>query len=110
IWETPIAGHVESSPAVAGDRVYFGAGQAGIVCLDAASGRQRWRFPGRHADASPAVEGGRRVIGAAGPAGPSLVCLDAASGKLVWETRCALPLTGAPAVQDGRLWVGSGSQ
>jgi outer membrane protein assembly factor BamB len=109
IWETPIAGHVESSPAVAGGRVYFGAGQAGIVCLDAASGKQRWRFPGRHADASPAVDGGRLYIGAAGPAGPSLLCLDSASGKPLWETGCALPPAGAPAVRDGRLWVAGGS-
>jgi outer membrane protein assembly factor BamB len=38
-----------------------------------------------------------------------MLCLDAKSGKKLWETPCAYPPAGAPALQGSRLWFGTGN-
>jgi len=55
---------VESSPVVAGGRVYVGSNDGRLYVLDLATGERRDAFDaGAALSASPAVAGGRLVIG-----------------------------------------------
>jgi len=55
---------VDSSPAIAGDRVYVGSGDGRFYVLDLANGVKIWEFnAGAPLSASPAIAGGRIVIG-----------------------------------------------
>jgi outer membrane protein assembly factor BamB len=109
-----------SSPVVVGDRVYVFTRQKDdelVVCLDLASGKEKWRsepypapyqwWPGegnfsKGPRSTPTVAGGR--IYAAGVSGV-LSCLDARTGKLLWRKQSAeAPPYGGPAsplVADG---------
>lgn len=63
LWTYPAGSRVDSSPVIAGDRVYFGAGA--LIALELKSGTEVWRFEtGAPITASPAVAAGRLVIGA----------------------------------------------
>jgi outer membrane protein assembly factor BamB len=112
LWDFATDSHTESSPCVAGGKVFFGAGDDGVYCLDAASGKKLWQYPGKegdtapttgggpglksgrrlklHVDASPLVAAGRLYVGsgidrdAEDPGDPALFCLDAATGKKRW--------------------------
>ena len=54
----------DSSPAIAGDRVYVGSNDGRFYVLDLASGKKLWEFEaGAPLSASPALAAGRIVIG-----------------------------------------------
>lgn len=82
---------VHSTPLVHRGRVYFGAYDGFVYCLDAESGRLIWEVrPGQWVGSSPAVdpERDRIFIGVeTGEAGGSLMALDALTGRTVWETK-----------------------
>ena len=65
-WRGPSrrAARVDSSPAVAGGRVYVGSSDGRLYVLDVASGQKQWEFDaGAALTASPAIAAGRVVIG-----------------------------------------------
>ena len=63
-WKFATRARVDSSPAVAGGRVYVGSSDGKLYVLDAASGQKRWEFDaGAALTASPAIAAGRVVIG-----------------------------------------------
>jgi outer membrane protein assembly factor BamB len=63
LWTFATRSRVESSPVLAGGRVYFGSNDGKFYVLDAASGAKVWEFTaGAPLSASPAVAGGRIVI------------------------------------------------
>lgn len=121
LWAMPTTSHVESSPCVVGSRVYFGAGDDGILCVDAdevvtTSGlpqpKLHWRFPGIHVDVSPLVVEGRVFAGSTvGDKHQDLyaVALDAQTGELLWQRRHELRVTGSPAWAEGRVVFGVGN-
>jgi outer membrane protein assembly factor BamB len=97
-WKVTVGAGADSTPALAGDKLYVLARQGGdevILCLDAATGKELWRnqYPvpavtGPSARdhsgprSSPAVANGKVVtIGVTG----IVSCLDAATGRLVWR-------------------------
>ena len=112
-WDFEAAGHIESSPCVAGGQVLFGAGDDGVHCLDAATGKPRWHFHGDfHVDAGPAVAGHRLYCGS----GVSrrnrrteVFCLDADTGRPLWRVPTDLPVWAAPAVGGADVFVGLGN-
>ena len=56
---------VDSSPAIAGGRVFVGSSDGKLYVLDAATGAKTWEFEvGDAMTASPAIAAGRVVIGA----------------------------------------------
>jgi outer membrane protein assembly factor BamB len=113
VWEFATESHTESSPYVAGGKVYFGAGDDGVYCVDVQTGKKVWQYPGEngdtiptslprgakgplskkplklHVDASPVVAGGRLYVGSGidrdspGHA-PAVFCLDAGTGRKIW--------------------------
>jgi outer membrane protein assembly factor BamB len=97
--------HVDTAPAVVGDRVFVGSGQfqehgktvgdRAVLCLSAADGALRWRTPTDFNPwGSPAVMGDKVIVGCSsvrmdpstfGGAKGEVVCLDAASGRVLWK-------------------------
>jgi outer membrane protein assembly factor BamB len=112
-WEVATTDHIESTPCVIDDRVFFAAGDDGIYCLDARNGRQLWHFRSDvHIDASPCVVGKLLYCGS----GVSrlnkkteLLCLATENGKVIWEKPTRLPVWCAPVVSDGQLFVALGN-
>jgi outer membrane protein assembly factor BamB len=55
---------VDSSPAIAGGRVYIGSADGRLYGLDAKNGKKEWEFDaGAGIATSPAIAAGRIVIG-----------------------------------------------
>jgi PQQ-like domain len=112
-WAYPTDGHIESSPAVADGKVFFGAGDEGLYCLDAATGEKLWQYTGPiHIDTSPAVSG-RRVYGGSGESrshkATEIFCLDADKGRVIWRQPTDLPVWGSPAVAENTVFYGLGN-
>ncbi len=125
-WKVKV-GEGISSPVLVGDRVYVFTRQSDdelVLCLDVATGREKWRserysapyswWPGegnfsKGPRSTPTIAGGR--IYAAGVSGV-LSCLDADSGRLLWrkQSREAPPYGGpaSPLVTDGLCLVHTG--
>jgi outer membrane protein assembly factor BamB len=63
-WSFTTRARVDSSPAIAGDRVVVGGGDGKLYILDLLKGTKVWEFEaGSGFTASPAVAAGRIVIG-----------------------------------------------
>jgi outer membrane protein assembly factor BamB len=63
-WTFATRARVESSPAIAGGRVYVGSNDGRFYVLSLSSGAKLWEFnAGAPLSASPAIANGRIVIG-----------------------------------------------
>lgn len=93
-----------SSPAVAGGRVFVVAEKRVLVALDAATGRELWRF------ATKAGSGGWPVVAGdvvyLGSDERILYALDAATGTERWRYSFAGKIESEPAVTGGLVYVG----
>ena len=114
-------GH-EATPLVADGVMYTTLPWSIVVALDAATGRELWRYDpavpkgwGRHAccdvvNRGVALYGGRVFVGTLDG---RLVALDAQTGAPVWQTLTIDPtrpytITGAPRVAKGLVFIGNG--
>jgi len=112
LWRFDTLSHTESSPVVAGGRVFFGAGDNGVYAADAKSGKELWNYPGLHIDAGPLVVGKSVYVGSGvGDAFRETVLLrlDAETGKAVWRRKVDLPAWGTPALAGDLLYFGIGN-
>src|SRR5262249_41585055 len=106
LWSYQTTSHTESSPCVAGGKVYCGAGADGLLCLDAATGDKVWDYPGGHIDCPPGAAGQYvycgcgvdRDLKAEEQPETAVFCLDAGTGKEVWRIKTDLPAWGKPFV------------
>jgi outer membrane protein assembly factor BamB len=99
------AGVVETSPLLAGGRVYFGSWDHRVYAVDAHSGRLDWSFTtGDRVKGGVAFSGGRIFVGSYDG---RLYALDAATGKRRWSTGGLGNLYATPSVAHGRVFVGS---
>ena len=103
-WSFLTADRISTTPAVVGERVYFGDDAGRVHALDAATGERAWSFAaGSRVASSPAVDDGVCYFGARG----LLFALDAATGEPYWTFDLELPtVAGSPAVADGTVYVG----
>lgn len=116
VWTFATKNHVECTPVVAAGRVYVGAGDDGVYCLDLKPGADgqavvHWHktpenFP--DAETSLAVHDGKVYVGL-GNAGLALVVLDALSGAELHRLEMPYPVFSPPAIADGKLYVGMGN-
>ncbi len=82
-WNFKSGGPIISSPAIVGDRVFFGSGDSNIYCLRLDDGHREWAFTAGGAfEASPLVLDGRLYLG---DLNTNFYCLDAGSGKVLWK-------------------------
>jgi outer membrane protein assembly factor BamB len=123
VWTFTTEGQTESSPAVAGGKVYIGAGNDGVYCLDAKKGTKIWRFPppdykGRLLRFGGGISVvGKRIYAGTGvdrfqkkDKGESVVfCLDADTGKLLWKQPAPYPVWSTPVVKEGVVYVTTGN-
>ena len=106
--------HVECTPVLEGNRVYFGAGDDGVYCLDLApevAGRVVWHVRGQDypdVETALAVYDGRVYVGL-GQGGAALAVLDAETGSEIARLEMPLPVFSPPAIAGGRLYLGMGS-
>src|SRR5436190_4869592 len=99
------AGVIESSPLLAGGRVYFGSWDHRIYALDARTGRLEWSFStGDRVKAGVAFARGTIF---AGSYDGYLYALDARSGRLHWRSGGLGGLYATPSVARGRVFVAS---
>lgn len=108
-------GHTEGKPVVVGDKVYFPAGDDGLICADANTGKQVWQYTGKgnddvHIDAPPAFADGV-VFAGSGLFNYVAVAVDAATGKEKWRTDLKMRVFGAPTVVGNKVLyaVGTGN-
>ena len=101
-----------SSPALAGDTVYFGSGDRNVYALDAATGELKWKFAtGDVVHASPAVAGGVVYIGSWDR---YLYALNAGTGAVLWRFQTGddplihnqIGIASSAAVADGVVYFG----
>jgi outer membrane protein assembly factor BamB len=122
LWIKPTASHVESTPTVAGNHIYFGAGDDGVLCLDTAQlqtgldGRPvpktLWHFTGAHVDASPALVGNRLFVGSVAGDRYQKFCalaIDADTGRELWRAPAPIPVPSAPAAVDEHVFFALGN-
>jgi outer membrane protein assembly factor BamB len=63
VWTFATKSRVESSPAVAGNRVFIGSNDGRLYVLDAATGKKLWEYEaGSALSASPAISDGKVLI------------------------------------------------
>ncbi len=129
LWTFATKGQTESSPTVADGRVYIGAGNDGVYCLDAkkslaeGKGVVAWRFPPKDYKGRLLRFGGSmHVVGdrlycATGvdrnekndKGETALFCFDAVTGKELWRSPAPYPVWSSPVIRDGKVYVASGN-
>ncbi|UCH88643.1 MAG: PQQ-binding-like beta-propeller repeat protein [Thermoplasmata archaeon] len=114
IWKFDAPDKVWSSPAVVGDKVYIGMGDANnagnnkFYCLYASNGSVAWTYPktGNVKDvlSAPAVVDGKVYFGAKDK---NVYCLYASNGTKIWEYTTGAEIWSSPALAYGRVFIGS---
>lgn len=129
-WQFHSRGQILSSPAIAGDTLYFGSSDHCLYALDLATGTQQWKFKSEgRITSSPAISAGAVYFGSYDG---NFYAVDAATGQLRWKFQtggerrfAAKHLHGAepasetmpdpfdfylssPAVSNGVVFFGSG--
>ena len=115
LWDLRTHSHVESSPCIAGDRVFVGAGDDGLyaVALAPKGGQANvlWHLDGAKypdCETSPIWEDGKVYFGL-GENGCGLVCVNADNGAEVWRIKAPYPVFSAPVLSDGKLYIAMGN-
>jgi outer membrane protein assembly factor BamB len=117
IWRTPTDLPVWGSPAVDGEEVFFGLGNGRIavsaqpperpagalLCADAATGNELWRYPASDAVLHQPVVAAEHVYFASRNA--RCYCLDRKSRQALWVTELGSPVVARPALCEGGLYV-----
>ena len=105
LWKYETAGGVESSPAVAGGKVFFGSKDGSVYCLDAVTGVDRWVFPtGRDISSSPLYADGKIYIGSGDK---KLYCINAEYGMEQWNFTTGGGIVRSPKLYNEKLYFGS---
>ncbi|QDU22045.1 outer membrane protein assembly factor BamB family protein [Urbifossiella limnaea] len=108
----PTTSHTEGQPRVANGRLYFAAGDDGLICADAAKGTKVWQFAGKeqklHIDGAPAVSGKRVFLGS-GLYTLARVAVDADTGNELWRQPQAYRSFGPPLATGEHVLYGIGT-
>lgn len=106
--QIPSGAYTGASPALDGNRAFYGTFNNEVLAVDLVSGKVVWRYehPERHFPfyASAAVAEGRVVVGGR----DKLVhCLDARTGKAHWTFATGARVESSAAIAGGKVYVGS---
>ena len=111
-------GTIQATPLVANQTIFLSEPPNNVVALEAASGREIWRYVRRLPQELPVccgrVNRGLAILGSRlymGTLDAMLVALDANTGEVQWEVAVADPsdgftITGAPLIANGAVIVG----
>lgn len=105
VWKIEDKSDIGAGAVMAGKYVVY-ANTAGIVyALDAADGKQLWRYKaGGKIFSTPAVEGSTVVIGCTDG---FIYALNLKDGTLLWEVKCEKSVLGSPAIFNGKVYIGA---
>lgn len=106
------ADHIQSSPVLDGEMLYFGSGDSNIYALNATTGRLVWSYKtGSVVHATPAIKDNNLLVGSFDG---YFYNLDKHTGKLVWKFKSVgqryFPkgeFSGQPAISGNTVYVGS---
>lgn len=108
LWSFETTSHTESSPTIVDGMLYFGAGDDGVYCLNALTGKVKWQYPGVHVDSAPLVLDDRVYFGS-GYGYNGVLCVSASDGQLVWKRSFRAPVWGALSYSEERLYAAAGN-
>ncbi len=137
-WHFPANAPIRTPPTIAGGRLYVGAGDGFVYCLEAATGRPLWRFRAAPVERQIMVYGrltstwpvNTGVLVSDGVAyfaagmidhdGTYVYAIDAVTGTLKWQNNSAghlnaairkgISAQGNLTIHDGRLILAGGNQ
>jgi outer membrane protein assembly factor BamB len=96
-----------SDVTVVDQRLYLGTNDGTLLCLEAADGKEAWRFASRDSVlAAPSLADGRVFFGSFDG---HVYALDAGTGRQLWKLDTGKPVVSTPAVAGDRVVVGSRS-
>ncbi len=94
-----------SSAAVTRETIFIGGRDKCVRALEAASGKEQWKFvTGSRVESSPVVVGERLFVGSSDG---KLYALRLRDGSEQWSFEAGAPLSASPAVGRGRLVIGA---
>ncbi|WP_051712734.1 PQQ-binding-like beta-propeller repeat protein [Spirillospora albida] len=103
--QQPTGGEGARGPVVAGGLVLCSNGVGDLLALDAATGRERWRFVGGTGVGTAHVSGGAAFVA---DGSGTMVALDAATGRVRWRYPTGGDDVGRGSVSDGVLCFTAG--
>lgn len=103
-WKTRLSGSCQSQAAAAGDRLYLGANDDCLYCVEAATGDVVWRFvTGGEVRSRPAIDSPSGQV-YFGSADGGLYCCDL-DGKQLWRTDTGAAIYSSPLLAGNALVV-----
>lgn len=97
-----------ASPALVGQRAFYGTFNNEVLAVNLATRRIRWRYRNRQRQfpyySSAAVIEGKVVVGGRDK---MVHCIDAATGRELWTFMTRARVESSPAIADGRVFIGS---
>jgi outer membrane protein assembly factor BamB len=94
-----------STPAIVGDRLWVGAEDGKLHCVNARDGSPVWTFQtGAAIWSSPCVVDGKVIVGSRDF---HLYCLDAATGREHWRLKLDGRIISSPCIVDGTIYIGT---
>jgi len=104
IWKSDdLGGSIVGSPTISEDNIlYIGTFANELVALDAATGRELWRFPTeKWVWSGPVVSGDRLYFG---DLSGTLFAVDRQTGGSVWQIQTGGAIVGTPVVLDDAIY------
>ena len=102
-WQYPTTGPVDSSPAAAGDYIYFGLLDGRLIALNRHNGALEWEYQtGNFITGSPVIENGVLFIGSGDGV---LYAIDARSGHVIWQRVTKGTIFLSPVLKEGIIHV-----
>jgi outer membrane protein assembly factor BamB len=106
VWNFKTGGSpLYSSPAIVNGRVYIGALNGKVYCINSENGAFIWSYTtGNVILSSPASAYGKVYVGSNDS---NLYCLNAENGAPIWSFGTDSSLASSPSVVNGRVYIGS---
>ncbi len=105
LWTYEAGSAVESTAAIAGDRVFFGTYKGEVLCVGLDDGTLKWKFAaGDSVTASPCVADGAVCVG---DESGTFYAIDAATGKQKWQFKTDGKIVSSATAASGVVVFGS---
>jgi outer membrane protein assembly factor BamB len=106
-WKFNAKGSVNTAVSVEAGKVYFGANNGSVYCLNELDGKLEWEFKvqkpekgARKHFTTPVLHNNRLYVGGADT---YLYCLDAISGNMIWQVKADDWIRSSPVIDDKNI-------